>query len=142
MLTVTAAKMSDVHMIQCAACYADTEYNSIKPTCEFCGEPWENSILTRSYTRETAAQVVDPAMKKRVMALQDIWYAEQKIQMIAAGGVLGTRQKLYDMYMNGQLRLTRRSQRLREQLEPRDYELFDEIGALYEQIADAKAQLS
>ena len=129
-------------MIQCASCYEDTDYTLIKPTCQSCGEPWENTLLTRSYTRETAAEIHDEDMKKRVIALQVIWYTEQKIQMIAAGPLLGTRQNLYNMYMNGQMRRGKDSQELRGQLEPRDHALFDEIGKLYEEITDARAQIT
>ena len=131
-------KMSDWNNIECNSCHAETEVTLITSTCQSCGEPWDNDMLTRCYTRYSAEEILDPDMKKRVMALQDIWYAKHKIHMIAAGPLLGTRQKLYDMYMNGFLR-NGRSEALREQLEPCDHALFDELCTLYEDLAIAKA---
>ena len=141
-LVVVAAATKMSHHISCPSCYADTAAEKITSTCQSCGESWRDTTLTWSYTQDSANEILDAAMKKRVMCLQVIWHAEHKIQMIAAGPLLGTRQKLYNMYMNGQLRLTKRSSELREQLEPCDYDLFDTIGKLYEEIADAQEQLT
>ena len=93
-------------------------------------------------TPEALEKMRDVPLKKRLLALHAIESAEFSIQKIACGSVLGTRQKLYDMYMNGFLRSVGNdldAAPLKEQLESRDHALFDELCGLYQKIKDAQA---
>ncbi len=98
-------------------------------------------MLVRMNTPEALEKIRSLPLKKRLLALHAIEEAEFSIQKIACGPILGTRQKLYDMYMNGFLRSGAEARPLKEQLEPRDYALFDELCGLYQKIKDARAEL-
>ncbi len=98
-------------------------------------------MLVRINTPEALEKIRSEPLKKRVQALSVIEYAEFSIQKIACGPVLGTRQKLYDMYMNGFLRSGAEARPLKERLESRDHALFDELCELYQKIKDARAEL-
>ncbi len=101
-------------------------------------------MLVRINTPEALEKIRCVPLKKRLLALHAIESAEFSIRKIACGPVLGTRQKLYDMYLNGFLRVGNQSlenQWLREQLEERDHALFDELCELYQKIKDARVEL-
>jgi hypothetical protein len=101
-------------------------------------------MLVRINTPEALEKIRNEPLKKRLLALHTIDVAEFSIKKIACGPVLGTRQKLYDMYLNGFLRSVGNGLEaggLKEQLEPRDHALFDELCGLYQKIKDARAEL-
>jgi hypothetical protein len=98
-------------------------------------------MLVRINTPEALEKIRSEPLKKRVQALSAIESAEFSIQKIACGPILGTRQKLYDMYMNGLLRSGDEACQLKEQLESRDHALFDELCGLYQKIKDARAEV-
>jgi hypothetical protein len=98
-------------------------------------------MLVRINTPEALEKIRCLPLKKRLLALHAIDSAEFSIKKIACGPVLGTRQKLYDMYMNGFLRAGLGAAGLRGQLEERDHALFDELCGLYQKIKDARVEL-
>ncbi len=125
-------------MISCLACSRETCWGCLEGVACACGEVFEDDMLVRINTPEAIEKIRCLPLKKRLLALYAIQAAEFSIQKIACGPVLGTRQKLYDMYMNGFLRAGLEARGLKEQLEERDHALFDELCGLYQKIKDAR----
>ncbi len=131
----------DWEMIACGWCSRETCWSCLEGVKCKCGEVFEDDMLVRINTPEALEKIRCVPLKKRLLALHAIQSAEFSIQKIVCGPVLGTRQKLYDMYMNGFLRSVGAAE-LKQQLEERDHALFDELCGLYQKIKDARAELN
>jgi hypothetical protein len=128
-------------VLTCHWCTRDLCLSCLRDPVCVCGEAFEDQTIANIHTPEAVEKIHCPRLKKRVMALHALESAEFRIQKIACGPLLGTRQKLYDMYMNGFLRSGLAAVGLREKLEERDHALFDELCGLYQKIKDAEVEL-